>query len=101
VLWKDIFPLGVVNVVTDNNDLGDFLTRHPDIAKISFTGSTPSGRQVMEAAAATLKRLTLEVFRFRDGLRTRFTTTADVLPMPSMLPELVRPARNGGIPTSR
>ena len=60
-LAKDIFPPGVVNVVTDNNDLGDFLTRHPDIAKISFTGSTPTGRKVMEAAAATLKRLTLEL----------------------------------------
>lgn len=56
-----IFPAGVVNVVIDQNELGALLAGHPDIAKISFTGSTPTGRKVMEAAASTLKRLTLEL----------------------------------------
>lgn len=60
-LAKDIFPAGVVNVLVDRNDLGPVLTAHPDIAKISFTGSTPTGRKVMEAAASSLKRLTLEL----------------------------------------
>jgi len=60
-LCRDIFPAGVVNVVADDNDLGPFLTEHPYIAKISFTGSTPTGRRIMASAAAGLKRLTLEL----------------------------------------
>ncbi len=60
-LARDIFPPGVVNVVTDANDLGEVLTTHPDIAKVSFTGSTPTGRRVMASAASTLKRITLEL----------------------------------------
>lgn len=58
---KDIFPGGVFNVVTDLNDLGPLLTAHPDIAKISFTGSTATGKKVLESAAGTLKRVTLEL----------------------------------------
>lgn len=60
-LCAKIFPAGVVNVITDNNDLGAQLGAHPDIAKLSFTGSTETGRKVMSGAAATLKRLTLEL----------------------------------------
>jgi acyl-CoA reductase-like NAD-dependent aldehyde dehydrogenase len=56
-----IFPPGVVNVLTDANDLGTLLTQHPDIAKISFTGSTATGRKVFASAAPTLKRVTLEL----------------------------------------
>jgi len=37
---KDILPKGVLNVITDANDLGDHMTKHPDIRKISFTGSS-------------------------------------------------------------
>lgn len=60
-LCRDIFPAGVVNVIVDDNDLGAFLTAHPDIAKISFTGSSGTGRRIMASAAETLKRLTLEL----------------------------------------
>ncbi|MFT3967111.1 MAG: aldehyde dehydrogenase family protein [Sphingobium sp.] len=60
-LIADIFPGGVVNIVTDQNDLGGRLTAHPDVAKISFTGSTETGRKVMAGAAASIKRLTLEL----------------------------------------
>ncbi len=56
-----IFPPGVVNVLVDNNDIGPLLTSHPDIAKVSFTGSTPTGKRIMQASADTLKRLTLEL----------------------------------------
>ncbi|OCC23398.1 aldehyde dehydrogenase [Croceicoccus estronivorus] len=56
-----IFPPGVVNVVVDQNDLGAVLSKHPDVAKVTFTGSTATGRKVMEAGASTLKRLTLEL----------------------------------------
>ncbi len=58
---KDILPPGVVNIITDANDLGDAMTKHPDIRKISFTGSTATGQKVMASAAATLKRITLEL----------------------------------------
>ncbi len=56
-----IFPAGVVNVVTDQNDLGSVLTSHPDVAKVTFTGSTATGRKIMASGSATLKRLTLEL----------------------------------------
>lgn len=60
-LARDIFPAGVFNVVTDLNDLGPTLTDHPDVAKISFTGSGATGKKVMAAAASTLKRVSLEL----------------------------------------
>lgn len=56
-----VTPPGVVNVLVDDNDLGPLLTAHPDVQKVSFTGSTATGRKVMAAAAGTLKRLTLEL----------------------------------------
>ncbi|MGJ4959810.1 aldehyde dehydrogenase family protein [Bradyrhizobium sp. HKCCYLRH2015] len=60
-LVKDVLPAGVLNVITDANDLGDRMTGHPDIRKISFTGSTATGQKVMASAAQTLKRITLEL----------------------------------------
>ena len=58
---KDIFPPGVLNIIADNNDLGPDITGHADIAKISFTGSTPTGKAIMASASGTLKRVTLEL----------------------------------------
>jgi acyl-CoA reductase-like NAD-dependent aldehyde dehydrogenase len=60
-LIADVLPKGVINFITDANDLGDALTHHPDVRKISFTGSTATGRKVMASAAETLKRITLEL----------------------------------------
>lgn len=60
-LIAPLFPAGVVNIITDANDLGPKLSAHPDVAKISFTGSCETGKRVMSAAAATMKRLTLEM----------------------------------------
>jgi acyl-CoA reductase-like NAD-dependent aldehyde dehydrogenase len=60
-LIKDILPAGVVNIVADENDLGAPLTAHPDVRKISFTGSTATGQKVMAGAAGLLKRITLEL----------------------------------------
>lgn len=56
-----ILPPGVLNIVIDDNDLGAVLTGHPDVAMISFTGSTVTGRRVMESASGSLKRLLLEL----------------------------------------
>jgi acyl-CoA reductase-like NAD-dependent aldehyde dehydrogenase len=60
-LCAEIFPAGVINIITDQNDLGGALTAHPDVAKISFTGSTETGAKVMASAASTIKRITLEL----------------------------------------
>ncbi|KMS58220.1 MULTISPECIES: aldehyde dehydrogenase family protein [Sphingobium] len=56
-----ILPPGVLNIIVDDNDLGGQLTTHPDVAKVSFTGSTATGKKVMHSVADTLKRLTLEL----------------------------------------
>lgn len=60
-LLKDVFPAGVLNIISGNDDLGPKMTAHPGFAKISFTGSTATGKRVMETAARDLKRLTLEL----------------------------------------
>jgi acyl-CoA reductase-like NAD-dependent aldehyde dehydrogenase len=55
-------PENVVNVVAGpGRVVGQRLVEHPDVGKIGFTGSTEVGRGVMEAAAATVKRVTLEL----------------------------------------
>jgi acyl-CoA reductase-like NAD-dependent aldehyde dehydrogenase len=55
-------PQGVVNVVAGKGSVvGQRLLEHPDVAKIAFTGSTEVGRRVMETAADTIKRVTLEL----------------------------------------
>ncbi|WP_020683851.1 aldehyde dehydrogenase family protein [Marinobacterium rhizophilum] len=56
-----IFPAGVLNIVSGGNELGQQMTEHPDIAKISFTGSTQTGQKVMQSGATNLKRITLEL----------------------------------------
>ena len=60
-LLQAAFPAGVVNVLAGGDDCGQWMSEHPGIDKISFTGSVESGKRVMASAAATLKRLTLEL----------------------------------------
>lgn len=57
----DVFPSGVVNFVSGSDDVGKWITEHPDIAKISFTGSTRTGKAIQASASGNLKRLTLEL----------------------------------------
>jgi betaine-aldehyde dehydrogenase len=55
-------PEGVLNVVVGKGSVvGQRLVEHPDVAKIGFTGSTEVGRSVMQGAAGTIKRVTLEL----------------------------------------
>ena len=55
-------PPGVVNVVPGfGDDAGERIVRHPDIAKVSFTGSTAVGKRVLAGAASNLKRVGLEL----------------------------------------
>jgi aldehyde dehydrogenase (NAD+) len=60
-LVAGIFPPGVLNIITGGDALGPLLTSHPDIDKITFTGSTATGKRVMESASKDLKRITLEL----------------------------------------
>ena len=60
-LMQKIFPAGVVNILAGGDELGHKMTQHPDINKISFTGSVETGKKVMASAASTLKRVTLEL----------------------------------------
>ncbi|HEY5571826.1 MAG TPA: gamma-aminobutyraldehyde dehydrogenase [Anaerolineales bacterium] len=54
-------PPGIVNIVAGGNETGQALVEHPDIRMISLTGSTGTGKRVMETAAKTLKRVHLEL----------------------------------------
>ncbi|QTD54580.1 aldehyde dehydrogenase family protein [Parasphingorhabdus cellanae] len=60
-LIKDVAPAGVVNIITGEDSLGPLITGHPDIDKITFTGSTATGKKIMEGASKDLKRITLEL----------------------------------------
>ena len=55
-------PDGVLNVITGSGpEIGQALVRHPQVAKIAFTGSTRTGQEIAREAAGTLKRVTLEL----------------------------------------
>jgi acyl-CoA reductase-like NAD-dependent aldehyde dehydrogenase len=60
-LCRTILPPGVFSVLTGDDELGKWMTAHPGIAKIAFTGHTETGKHVMRSAAGTLKRVTLEL----------------------------------------
>lgn len=90
-LCQAILPAGVVNVICDENELGPALTAHPDIAKISFTGSTATGKKVMATAADTLKRVTLEL-----GGNDAAIVLDDVDPMPVAAKVFEGAMRNAG-----
>ncbi|WP_024804559.1 aldehyde dehydrogenase family protein [Nocardia sp. BMG51109] len=55
-------PAGVVNVLASSDvEVGKRMTTHPDVDVVTFTGSTPVGRQIMAAASSTLKKVFLEL----------------------------------------
>lgn len=60
-LVRDVVPRGVLNVLAGGDELGQWMTEHPGIDKISFTGSVATGKKVMASAAGNLKRITLEL----------------------------------------
>ncbi|PZG56022.1 betaine-aldehyde dehydrogenase [Spongiactinospora gelatinilytica] len=55
------FPPGVINLVTGDGSTGAALAEHPGVDKVSFTGSTETGRSIVRASAGNLKRVTLEL----------------------------------------
>lgn len=60
-LADGIFPPGVVNVITGDGKTGSELVRHPDVRRIGFVGSVPTGRAIAKDAADGLKRVSLEL----------------------------------------
>ena len=58
---RDVLPHGVLNIVSGGDELGGWMTSHPLVRKISFTGSVATGKKVAAAAAPDLKRITLEL----------------------------------------
>ena len=60
-LCRGLLPPGVLSVVSGGDELGQWMTSHPGLDKIAFTGSTETGKHVMRSAAGSLKRVTLEL----------------------------------------
>jgi len=61
-LAKDLLPAGVLNIVTgDGVPVGEAIVQHPGVGIVSLTGETETGKEVARAAAATLKRVHLEL----------------------------------------
>lgn len=60
-LAQSVLPAGVLNVVTGEAEIGTAMSTHQDINKIVFTGSSATGRKIMQSASVNLKRLTLEL----------------------------------------
>ncbi|KAF8749787.1 aldehyde dehydrogenase family [Rhizoctonia solani] len=59
--YPKVVPPGVINVLSGDDNLGPWITAHPGIDKVSFTGSSDTGKRVMASASIGLKRLTLEL----------------------------------------
>lgn len=60
-LCDGIFPAGTVNILAGDGKIGSALVRHPEVRRIGFVGSVPTGRTIAVEAAATLKRVSLEL----------------------------------------
>jgi len=61
ILERTGLPAGVVNIVPGGREAGEHLVRHPDVDKVSFTGSTVAGRRIGAICGEQLKRVTLEL----------------------------------------
>ncbi|UPL00838.1 hypothetical protein LCI18_011772 [Fusarium solani-melongenae] len=60
-LGLQYFPPGLLQALSGDDNLGPMLTEHSGVDKVSFTGSTETGKRVMRSCASTLKRVTLEL----------------------------------------
>jgi betaine-aldehyde dehydrogenase len=60
-LCEGMFPDGVINIIAGDGLVGAALVRHPDVHRIGFVGSVPTGRNIAQEAAAGLKRVSLEL----------------------------------------
>jgi len=79
-LASEILPPGVINVVTGEGEVGAAITSHPDVQKVVFTGSTPTGKRIMESAAGNLTRCTLELGGNDAGIILPDVNVAEIAP---------------------
>jgi len=77
---NEILPPGVLNIVTAERGIGSAMAKHKGISKMVFTGSTPTGKNIMENASGNLKRLTLELGGNDAGIVLPDVDVADVAP---------------------
>ena len=82
-------PPGVVQALSGDDSLGPMITEHPAIDKISFTGSTDTGKKVMASCAKSLKRVTLELGGNDAAIICDDVDIDAVVPKVSSLPPLV------------
>jgi acyl-CoA reductase-like NAD-dependent aldehyde dehydrogenase len=82
---NQVFPPGLVQALGGDDKLGPALVDHPDIHKISFTGSTATGKKVMAAAAKTAKRVTLEMGGNDPAIVLPDANIAKVAPLVAMV----------------
>jgi aldehyde dehydrogenase (NAD+) len=68
-------PAGTLNIVVAGREVSEYLVTHPDVRKVSFTGSSPAGRRVAELCGRSLKRVSLELGGKSAGI---FLEDADV-----------------------
>lgn len=76
-------PEGVVSVLPAGRDVGEHLVSHPDVDKVSFTGSTAAGRRIMSLCGERIARVSLELGGKSAGI------IADDVPLEQVLPSLV------------
>ncbi|WP_189313825.1 aldehyde dehydrogenase [Streptomyces brasiliensis] len=75
-------PEGVISVLPAGREVGEYLVRHPDVDKVTFTGSTAAGRRVMALCADRIARVTLELGGKSAGI------IADDIPLEDVMPSL-------------
>ena len=87
-LFRDAgLPDGVLSVVPADREVGDYLVNHPDVDKVSFTGSTAAGRKIGAACGANLKRCSLELGGKSAAIVLDDANLAEALPL--MLPNAI------------
>lgn len=77
---QKFFPSGVVQVLSGDDSLGQLLTEHPGVDKISFTGSIATGKKVMASSSRSLKRVTLEVGGNDPAIASKNIDVATIAP---------------------
>ncbi|WP_332102856.1 aldehyde dehydrogenase family protein [Kineobactrum salinum] len=93
---NELLPPGVFNVLTGDGSLGAAMTNHPGISKIVFTGSTATGKKIMQGASVNLKRLTLELGGNDAAIVLPDVDVAAVAPryLPPQCSTMARPAQH-------
>ena len=79
-LANRILPKGVLNLVHGDTEVGSLLSTHDDVNKLIFTGSTPTGKKIMQASSVNLKRLTLELGGNDAGIVLPGSNIAELAP---------------------